>query len=64
VPLTIASMVLDATFATSTLSPPVRCALDSGTMIRLTRIAAGAPMTEAMTKCAAASAMIAPSKVA
>jgi hypothetical protein len=33
-------------------------------MIRLIRIAAGAPSTEAMTKCAAASGMIGASKVA
>ena len=32
VPLTIASMVLDATFASSNVSPPVCCALVSGTM--------------------------------
>ena len=36
----------------------------SGTMIRLTRIAAGAPSTEAMTKCAAASGISGASKVA
>ncbi len=44
VPLTMASMVLDATGSGSTRSPPVpsRSAV-SGTMIRLIRIAAGAP---------------------
>src|SRR5262249_11686870 len=61
---TMASMVLDATFATSTRSPPVRWSMRSGTMIRLTRMAAGAPITEAMTKWAAASGIIGPSKVA
>jgi hypothetical protein len=60
----MASMVLDATFATSTVSPPVRWAARSGTMTRLIRMAAGAPITEAITKCAAASAMMGPSKVA
>ena len=65
VPRTIASMVLAATFATSgTSPPPVRRSLRSGTMIRLTRIAAGAPMTEAMTKWAAESGMSGPSSVA
>ena len=39
----------------SSNDPPVRLSEVSGTMIRLTRIAAGAPSTEAMTKCAAAS---------
>ena len=36
----------------------------SGTMIRLIRIAAGAPSTEAMTKCAAASGISGASSVA
>jgi hypothetical protein len=58
-------MVLDATFATSgTAVPPVRRTSSSGTMIRLTRIAAGAPKTEAITKCAAASGISGPSTVA
>ena len=64
VPLTIASMVLDATFASSNVSPPVCCALVSGTMMRLTRMAAGAPITEAITKCAAAFGTTDPSRVA
>src|SRR5512132_4135806 len=63
VPLTIASMVLAATFPTSIISPPARRAARSGTTIRLTRMAAGAPITEAITKCAAASGIIGPSKV-
>jgi hypothetical protein len=61
----MASMVLDATFATSgTAVPPVRSVSSSGTMIMLTRIAAGAPITEAITKCAAASGMSGPRMVA
>ena len=48
VPLTIASMVLAATFPTSIIWPPARRAARSGTMIRLTRMAAGAPITEAI----------------
>ena len=64
VPLTIASMVEDACMSGSASSPPVRRSLVSGTMIRLTRIAAGAPSTEAMTKCAAASGINGASSVA
>ena len=44
--------------------PPVRLSDVSGTMIRLTRIAAGAPSTDAMTKCAAASGISGASSVA
>ena len=47
----------------SSSAPPVRRSV-SGTMIRLIRIAAGAPSTEAMTKCAAASGINGASKVA
>ena len=45
-------------------APPVRVSPVSGTMIRLIRIAAGAPSTEAMTKCAAASGISGASNVA
>ena len=48
----------------SSSNPPVRLSEVSGTMIRLIRIAAGAPSTEAMTKCAAASGISGASKVA
>jgi len=64
VPRTIASMVPDTFMSGSSSVPPVRWSLVSGTMMRLTRIAAGAPSTEAMTKCAAASDIRGASKVA
>src|SRR4051794_3658451 len=55
VPLTIASMVEEACTSGSTSAAPVLASPTSGTMIRLIRIAAGAPSTEAITKWAAAS---------
>ena len=64
VPLTMASMVLEACMSGSLSAPPVRKAAVSGTMIRLIRIAAGAPSTDAMTKCAAASGISGASSVA
>ena len=66
VPLTIASMVLDAcrSVASAASIPPVRRFDVSGTITRLIRIAAGAPSTEAMTKCAAASGINGASSVA
>ncbi len=48
----------------SSSEPPVALVRVSGTMIRLIRIAAGAPSTEAMTKCAAASGISGASSVA
>ena len=51
------TMVPETSISGSSSAPPVRLSEVSGTMIRLTRIAAGAPSTEAMTKCAAASGM-------
>ncbi len=64
VPLAMASMVEDACISGSSKDPPVRLSEVSGTMIRLTRIAAGAPSTDAMTKCAAASGISGARKVA
>ena len=63
-PLTMASMVEEACISGSLSAPPVLTSLVSGTMIRLIRIAAGAPSTEAMTKCAAASGISGASSVA
>ena len=57
-------MVEEACISGSIKAPPVCLSLVSGTMIRLTRIAAGAPTTEAMTKCAAASCISGASRVA
>jgi len=64
VPLTTASIVLEATGSGSINSPAVCCSLVSGTMMRLMRIAAGAPSTEAMMKWAAASGTRGPTIVA
>src|SRR5690349_5544900 len=55
VPLTIASIVLVAACSTSPSLPPGRACTGSGTMMKLMRIAAGAPSTEATTMCPAAS---------
>ena len=57
VPLTMASMVLDATCSTSPSAPPVCRSPGSGTMMKLIKIAAGAPSTEQTTIWPAASGM-------
>ncbi len=64
VPRTIASIVLDAAFSSATGAASVGGSACSGTMIRLIRIAAGAPSTEAMTKWAEASGISGPISVA
>ncbi len=53
----MASMVDDATGGGVTRSPSVVLSAVSGTMISAITIAAGAPSTEAITKCADASGM-------